>query len=609
VFKHVGRLATGACGLCLAVLLAALLGAEERAVVGTVLAVIVAGAAAVRPHIALLATLGLMPLGAALPLATHLPLPWTDILIAAGAAGWLLRTAVTAERFGQPSFARLALALGVTATASGLATFGGEHIATIPPPMGLPDWWRATVDALRGVEPMRGSLRLASGLAAAVWAAETMRDETRRLAAARLAAIGAAGLAAISLYRLAEIGLRSPAPFDRMLDVVLTVRFAPVIGDPNAQTALFLLVLPTAFAMGRAGPHRLVGAIVTVVILLGAWLAGSRTALALVPVALGALLLLQRRTSGLSRRVLAAVLVAVTVTLAVLAWTGRHGAGAAAWSIRRDFATVTTRMVVDEPVFGVGIGRFYDESSKYMPESLRRFYARENAHNQFFQFAGELGVAGLVLFVILVASALWPALHRGPIAAAPLVVGLLAFLASAMAQHPLLDPQVAGTFWLLLGTLKAWTPDGAPGRVVARVAVTWTVLIALLVPVQAARRAEDVDLSLRVVGARRPSVGGTAAPYFTAASRATIYLPADAQNCRLRLRARGLHGEADVTLHLDHRPAGSLTLARGEWRETAIRLPGPAARSSGLRHRRLDLRWTSPRQARSVIDFMTPDCR
>ena len=52
--------------------------------------------------------------------------------------------------------------------------------------------------------------------------------------------------------------------------------------------------------------------------------------------------------------------------------SGAAGAGAAAWSIRRDFATVTTRMVVDEPVFGVGIGRFYDESSKYMPESLRR---------------------------------------------------------------------------------------------------------------------------------------------------------------------------------------------------------------------------------------------
>jgi hypothetical protein len=64
-----------------------------------------------------------------------------------------------------------------------------------------------------------------------------------------------------------------------------------------------------------------------------------------------------------------------------------------------------------------------------------------------------------------------------------------------------------------------------------------------------------------------------------------------------------------VTLHLDHRPAGSLTLARGEWRETAIRLPGSAAASGGLRHRRLDLRWAEARQARAVIDFMPPDCR
>jgi hypothetical protein len=608
VFKHVGKLVTCACGLCLAALLAAMLAGEEHALAGSALAAFTAGVAVTRPAAALLAVLGLMPVGAALPLATRLPLPWTDILIAAGAVGWLLRTSVTAERFSQPTLARLALAMGVTATASGLAAFGGEHIATIPPPMGLDDWWRAAAHALRGGEPMRGSLRLAVGLAAAVWAAETMRDEAHRLAAARLAAIGAAGLAALSIYRLAEIGLRSPAPFDRMLDVVLTVRFAPVIGDPNAQTALFLLVLPTSFAMARARGTRAVGLTVTVVILLGAWLAGSRTALALVPVALGALLLQQRRASGLSRRALAAVLVTVALTVVVLAWTGRHGAGTAAWSIRKDFATVTARMIADEPVFGVGIGRFYDQSAAYMPESLRRFYVRENAHNQFFQVAGELGVAGCLLFVLLGAASIWPGLHRGAVEAAPLGVGLVAFLASAMAQHPLLDPQVAGTFWILLGTMKAWTPDWGP-TVVSRVAMTWTVIIALLVPVQTAGRAEDINLSLTVVGARRPSAGGTAAPYYTAASRATIYLPADAQVCRLRLRARGLTGEADVTLHLDHRPAGSLTLARGEWRETAIRLPGSAAGSGGLRHRRLDLQWTSARQVRAVIDFMPPDCR
>jgi hypothetical protein len=609
VNTHVGRLVTGLAGLCLAALLGALLAGQQQAPTGALLAALIAVAVAIRPQPMLLVTIAVIPLGAALPLATHIRLPWTELLLSAGVVGWLWRMTFEGRRFRHPTFALLALALAVTAVTSGVALFHAEQIAAILPPMSAEEWQRQIVRGVRSVEPLRVALRLASGVAAAVWAAEALDDATHRLAAARLAVIGTAGLAALSLYRLVEVGLRSAAPLDRVLDVVLTMRFAPVIGDPNAQTALCLLVLPSAFAMGRARPFRAVGVTVTIVILLGAWLAGSRTALALIPVALGALLLLQRRTTGLSRRALAAVLVTVTLTLAVLAWTGRHGAGSAAWSIRRDFATVTARMIVDEPVFGVGIGRFYDQSSAYMPESLRRFYARENAHNQLFQLAGELGVAGCVVFVIMVAAAIGPGLHRGAVEAAPLGVGLVAFVASAMAQHPLLDPQVAGTFWLLLGTMKAWTPDWDPGRVVSRLAITWTVIIALLVPMQTARRAEDIDLSLRVVGARRQDAGGTTAPYYTAASRASIYLPAAAQVCRLRLRARGVTGEADVTLHLDHRPAGSLTLARGEWRETAIRLPGSAAASGGLRHRRLDLRWAEARQARAVIDFMPPDCR
>lgn len=604
VIKHVWRLVPGLWGLALTALLGALLGGQDQALTGAVLALMIGVAGAARPQPTLLATVALMPLGAALPLSTRVALPWTELLITSGAVGWLWRMAAEGRRIRHPTFALLALALAVTAVTSGVAAFRAGQVAAILPPLDAAEWWRGIVEGMQGGEPLRVALRLAGGVTAAVWAAEVLEDTGARHSAMRLAVVGAAGLASLSVYRLVEIALRSPAPLDRLVEVLLAVRFAPVIGDPNAQTALFLLVLPAAFAIGQARATRVAGALATVVILLGAWLAGSRTALALVPVALGALILLRRRTRPTGRRALAAVAAAVALTLAVLTWSGRHGAGAAAWAIRHDFAVVTARMVAHDPVFGVGIGRYYDRSAGFMPESLKRYYARENAHNQFFQIAGELGVPALLLFSLLVGTALWPPLRCASGETVPLAVGVGAFLASALAQHPLLDPQVAGTFWLLLGTLKAATPPW-PTATLGLIAFVWTGAVVALLPTQITRRAADIDLAFQIRGAQRERVSGNVAAFYTTVDAATIYLPADARTCRLRMSARGVRGEARVLMHLDHRPAGSLTLSRGEWLEVSVVLP---ARNGRLPHRRLDLRWETPRDG-AAVDIHTPECR
>ena len=123
-------------------------------------------------------------------------------------------------------------------------------------------------------------------------------------------------------------------------------------------------------------------------------------------------------------------------------------------------------MTRDHPAFGVGIGNFRSVSRHYVTDEypqLRRWAPRgQNAHNNFLQILGELGIPGLLAFLWLVV----PVARRWrwePASAADTVVyasamaaGLATFLISALFGHPLLIPQVAAAFFLVLGlTVRA----------------------------------------------------------------------------------------------------------------------------------------------------------
>ena len=70
-------------------------------------------------------------------------------------------------------------------------------------------------------------------------------------------------------------------------------------------------------------------------------------------------------------------------------------------------------MAREAPLFGIGVGRFFEESARLASPELRRYYSAQNAHNQVIQFLGELGVPGAALFLAVLACSLAPG-WRGP---------------------------------------------------------------------------------------------------------------------------------------------------------------------------------------------------
>ena len=162
--------------------------------------------------------------------------------------------------------------------------------------------------------------------------------------------------------------------------------------------------------------------------------------------------------------VAAALLVGVTAVsgLVLLAYprTAAHGSIVVAYGVRRDLVTTTLRMVREAPIFGVGIGRYYDRSTKFMPPRLRRQYRAQNAHNQYLQVLGELGVIGLASFAAIVVVGVGPALRTlarraGDPMLAGLAIGCVTFLLIGLGMHPLLTGEVAVVFYLVLGLSRA----------------------------------------------------------------------------------------------------------------------------------------------------------
>ena len=55
-------------------------------------------------------------------------------------------------------------------------------------------------------------------------------------------------------------------------------------------------------------------------------------------------------------------------------------------------------MWATDPIFGVGAGRYYGMSERFMGPFIRDLW-RENAHNNFLQIGAELGALGLLGFL------------------------------------------------------------------------------------------------------------------------------------------------------------------------------------------------------------------
>lgn len=139
--------------------------------------------------------------------------------------------------------------------------------------------------------------------------------------------------------------------------------------------------------------------------------------------------------------------------------------------VRARLNEVALKMVVDYPIFGLGLDNFASQSLNY---GLSQEFAASEAkvHNLFLAVASETGIMGLILFLWVVSNLVQAALeateHPNPLVAATaigIVAGTAGILAHGVVAWGLLTYVVYPLFWLLMGTAFALQYEYAKRRV------------------------------------------------------------------------------------------------------------------------------------------------
>jgi O-antigen ligase len=461
-------------------------------------------------------------------------------------------------------------------------------------------WSHLTIDYFRGTGDfpvVHDFLIWSEGLVLAATAGRLLATRPdRQDLAVRLFVLGAGGLAAFSSLRLAEISLRAPNPLAAAAGYLAHLRFNPFYRDLNAAgSAYALFVVPAVWLAWTARVRWmwLIAAFLGIAL----WLAGSRTALA---GALAGLVIVWAVAARPARRVLAGALAAAAALIAVVTISsGRNLAAGPAVAFRVEVMRVGWQLTETAPMFGVGLGNFQPLSiPRFTDAAIRRFptFSRgENAHNNFLQILAELGAAGLASFLLVlgvVAAPLGRRLRQSdsvPPGAAAVAGGLIAFLLTCLAGHPLLIDHVRLLFFAMLGVgagLADAPPAGRPAR--GSRAVSWIAALLLLLlpmrlwfdrragpPAGAVYGAANVKELLDDVRYRR--VDGRSAWFIAPGARAVELslrtTPESPSPCRV---------EVDVDTHR----ADTALVVPDAWTHLVYQLPGAPA---FMRARRVDL--------------------
>ncbi|MEP6917936.1 MAG: FG-GAP-like repeat-containing protein [Acidobacteriota bacterium] len=434
-----------------------------------------------------------------------------------------------------------------------------------------------------------------------ITAAVCADDRTASLRLLRMVVLGASAAAFLNVTRLAMSVVRSPSHLQAIRELFGRVRVNIHFSDVNAAASQFALALGIAAGLAAVrGRSRMVWIACAGTLVAGLWVAGSRAAFAAIAVVLlaAAVRIFVSAPRTIRARAGAAVGVGVVaLVLLVAAPRMRLDSDAReAFGFRVEMLKTSLRMARPSLVFGVGVGRFYSEFPQFSTPALLMLYSHENAHNNFLQVLAELGVAGLVTFLALLYAAGSGAIRSLGKIGSPLWTGVAAGLAACaitmFSGHPLLIPEVAFTFWLVLG---AWSAQSAAAPATARSsrwrwllpAAAATILLSLVVRVPAARRA--VNLEHVEYGFSGPVREPTGERYRRINGQATFFAPADpalANGIELPMMSDG--GPATVEFSFDGRP-GDRRRITGEW--GTVRL---SVLPSSQPFRRVDIRTDRP---------------
>jgi O-antigen ligase/polysaccharide polymerase Wzy-like membrane protein len=399
------------------------------------------------------------------------------------------------------------------------------------------------------------------------------RDPARAGRLVRAMLIGGIGVALLNIARLGMFVLRSGSPLHALPSALAHVRISAPHGDPNATGSYFALLLPVAVALaaGARGSSRVRGAIVAAVLATALWLSGSRAALGAALLTLAVIGARYRPRVRLQMWVAGAGAVCV---IAAALWffpnpvfdKGTLGAT----RIRAEMARVAVRLWKTDPLFGVGIGRFYDLSGPLIEDPfVRAVYSHENAHNNFLQLFAELGLLGAAACAWFLVTA-FRAAPRHYAA----VLGVVAFLLTCLFGHPLLIPDDAFAFALLLGVVAATAEASREPRWPRVFGGALILLSAASVPIGFTIERRHLSLEHIGYGLSLWQTAPEGDRYRVMDGVATVFVPSGADVMVVPFKCESNAAlPVTVDLVLDGRLADRVALATPEWRRYHLMMP------------------------------------
>jgi O-antigen ligase len=569
--------------------------------------------AAFRPERALVVVAAFVPVATYLLRRWNPGVAWAETLVVAFAAGWFVRRLLIRTDPVLPAWLRLPLTVfACVVFASLIVQMSVDHAR-----LGTGEFARLMLRYLSREYFVSGSDRY---LHAAAFLLEGLLlfDVTARVTAldarltTRLAgtlAASAAVAAAINLQQLVVSARRFDNFWGTLVQHIATARVNVHYGDLNAAGSVFamLLLVSGGLAARRNGRVWLVAA---AFIGLGLWMSGSRTAMFACPVALAipgvAAARNQMGTRGrLVTNLICGLLAAAAVAVIYAPTRGNQKASAVAARVRIELARTTLHMVAEDPLFGIGLGEFYQRTGEFSsPELLTLFPPahHENAHNNFLQVLAETGLIGLGAFLWLLTAVLYIAAR--PLATSTddpvawgIVAGLLAFLLTCVGGHPLLTREAAYAFWIVLGMAAghashAYAPAHALERGtklaawLKRIAVLMIACLIVSIPFRIASAKAHADFEHLGIGlSPRWETSDDGVRYRSAETSASLFVPGET-GFRFRVRAFSSTSER-LELRLGGRLVDIVPLVPDRW--TDIAMPARSARED-TRFTKLDLR-------------------
>lgn len=555
--------------------------------------------AALRPHDALFAVAGLAPLIGTFGAAQGSPLPARDAMLLATAAGWSIAVALRRGRLGVPSdLSAPAACFALVVATSMLTEFWGQREL-----LGTEGLLTRLARSIRtgllldrqGVHALPAALMYFEGLMMffAVLTAATRRPAS----AARvvmLATAGAAGAGLLNLLRIVNASIAAEAPLQRLLALVATLRVNVHFADVNAAGSYFaMMFFPAAYlAVDGAYSRRVAWAAAAGVLFCAAWLTGSRAAVAaILAVAIAMLVAVTRRGTLPSRRTAAALAACLAAAVAFVVLFPNRLFGPAvstAVAIRLEMARISLVMLARRPIFGVGVGDYYETSGPLLAtSSLAGVYSHENAHNNLLQLAAEFGLAGMAVFVWLVAAVVarvWRSPASHPRMRHAVIAGLLAFGGTALVGHPLLTPEVSHAFWLMLGAVAGLCmgPAVPMSRSSRHAVATLVVCMLVTLPLRGRTEVKTLDLENVRYGVSAWMTDANGVKYQTFTEQATIFVPRNAAVARIPLREPGAGTRALVEVRIDGRLVDRVQTG-SDWRLVRLGTQGAATNARFFR--------------------------